>query len=125
MHHPVGQPRGGDGQPGGRLTVDGPVAAALSYCGGVELEFTIEPFVEGQPGPHVRAAVVAAEAVGVTVDFGPFGSSCRGPAESMPDVVAAIVAAAFGNGATHVSLHVSLGDEAPGEAPDDPGTERS
>lgn len=78
----------------------------------VELEFTIEPFVEGQPGPHVRAAVAAAEAVGVDVDFGPFGSTCQAPAAAMPDVVAAIVAAAFGNGATHVSLHVSL-DDAP------------
>lgn len=74
----------------------------------MELEFTIEPFVEGQPGPHVQAAVAAAEAVGVAVEFGPFGSVCRGPAATMPDVVAAIVAAAFGNGATHVSLNVSL-----------------
>jgi hypothetical protein len=24
-----------------------------------DLEFTIEPFVEGHPGPHVRAAVEA------------------------------------------------------------------
>ena len=39
------------------------------------VEFTIEPFVEGEPGPHVRAAVEAAEADGVTVDFGPFGTT--------------------------------------------------
>ena len=83
----------------------------------MELEFTIEPFVEGQPGPHVRAAVAAAEAVGVTIDFGPFGSACRAPVETIPDVVAAIVAAAFGSGATHVSLHVSQEDARRDEGP--------
>ena len=42
------------------------------------VEFTIEPFVEGEPGPHVRAAVEAAEQSGVTVDFGPFGTTVSG-----------------------------------------------
>jgi uncharacterized protein YqgV (UPF0045/DUF77 family) len=72
-----------------------------------KVEFTIEPFVEGNPGPHVRAAVAAVEALGATVDFGPFGSTCQTPAAAMPDIVAAIVGAAFANGATHVSLHAS------------------
>jgi hypothetical protein len=74
-----------------------------------ELEFTVEPFVEGQPGPHVRAAVAAVEARGRTVDFGPFGSTCRAPAGEMPDLVAAVVAEALANGATNVSIHVSAG----------------
>ena len=69
------------------------------------LEFTIEPFVEGHPGPHVTAAVAAAEAFGVTVEFGPFGSSCNVSQEQVADVSGAIVAQAFANGATHVSLH--------------------
>lgn len=73
-----------------------------------ELEFTIEPFVEGQPGPHVLAAVGAVEALGVAVEFGPFGSTCRSPGEAMPAVVAAIVREAFANGATHVSMHVAV-----------------
>ena len=30
----------------------------------LRLEFTIEPFHDGNPGPHVRAAVDAAEALG-------------------------------------------------------------
>lgn len=78
----------------------------------MELEFTIEPFVEGQPGPHVQAAVAAAEAAGVGVEFGPFGSTCRAPAATMPAVVAAIVDAAFANGATHVSLHLARDESA-------------
>jgi uncharacterized protein YqgV (UPF0045/DUF77 family) len=71
------------------------------------LEFTIEPFVEGNPGPHVRAAVAAVESLGATVDFGPFGSTCEASADAMPEIVAAVVKEAFANGATHVSLHVS------------------
>jgi len=69
------------------------------------LEFTIEPFHEGNPGPHVHAAVQAAEALGATVDFGPFGSSCAVPEANAAAVSGAIVAAAFAHGATHVSLH--------------------
>lgn len=72
-----------------------------------KLEFTIEPFVEGRPGPHVQAAVDAADAAGGHVEFGPFGSSCRASAELMPGIVAAVTRAAFAHGATHVSLHVS------------------
>jgi uncharacterized protein YqgV (UPF0045/DUF77 family) len=69
------------------------------------LEFTIEPFNEGNPGPHVRAAVEAAEALGVEVEFGPFGSSCRVAPNRVAEVSGAILGAAFANGATHVSLH--------------------
>lgn len=69
------------------------------------LEFTIEPFHEGNPGPHVQAAVQAAEALGVVVEFGPFGSSCVVTAQQVAEVSGAILGAAFANGATHVSLH--------------------
>lgn len=79
--------------------------------GGVqELEFTVEPFVEGRPGPHVQAAVDAATAAGGRVEFGPFGSTCRASADVMPDIVAAVTRAAFLHGATHVSLHVAESD---------------
>ena len=59
------------------------------------------------PGPHVTAAVDAARAAGVEVEFGPFGSTCRADSATMPDILAAITRAAFANGATHVSLHVA------------------
>ena len=72
----------------------------------LHLEFTIEPFVEGQPGPHVTAAVDAVEALGGTIEFGPFGTSCTLPEDAVPVAVADLVRAAFANGATHVSLHV-------------------
>lgn len=75
------------------------------------LEFTIEPFHEGNPGPHVIAAVEAAQAFGATIDFGPFGSSCSVPDDLVAQVTGAVVAAAFAHGASHVSLHASrVGD---------------
>lgn len=71
-----------------------------------ELEFTIEPFVDGEPGPHVLAAVGAAESAGATVTVGPFGSSCSADDAAMPEIVAAVTRAAFANGATVVALTV-------------------
>ena len=80
------------------------------------LEFTIEPFVEGHPGRHVVAAVEAVEALGVTVEFGPFGSSCTVPTDVVPDAVAALTRAALDHGATHVSVHVGPATDEGGSA---------
>ena len=77
------------------------------------LEFTIEPFVEGQPGPHVMSAIDAAKALGYEIDFGPFGSSCSVPATEAGQVAKAGLDAAYANGATHVSLHTERLPETP------------
>jgi uncharacterized protein YqgV (UPF0045/DUF77 family) len=69
------------------------------------LEFTIEPFHEGKPGPHVTAAIQAVEALGLVVEFGPFGSSVVVSPLNVAEVSGAILAQAFAHGATHVSLH--------------------
>lgn len=74
------------------------------------VEFTIEPFVEGQPGIHVTAPIDAVRELGVEVEVGPFGSGCDTNTEQIPDVVAAIMRAAFANGATHVNLDVSAAE---------------
>ena len=42
------------------------------------VEFTVEPFVAGEPGPHVQAAIEAARRSGLAVDVGPFGTSVSG-----------------------------------------------
>jgi len=68
------------------------------------VEFTVEPFVEGQPGPHVKEAVAAVERHGLTVDFGPFGSTFVVDVQQMPIVVADMMRAAYDNGATFVSV---------------------
>ena len=87
---------------------------ASAYPDGVlHLEFTIEPFVEGRPGPHVTQAIAAVEALGPAVEIGPFGSGCEVSAEHLPAVLAAIGREAFAHGATHVSLHVRSPDPEP------------
>ena len=76
------------------------------------MEFTVEPFVEGNPGRHVTEPLAALRALGIEVDFGPFGSGCVTPGERAGDVVAAIVTAALSNGATHVNIDVAAIDGA-------------
>ncbi|NBU39065.1 MAG: hypothetical protein EBS32_12680, partial [Actinobacteria bacterium] len=65
----------------------------------------------GAPGPHVTAAVAAVEKLGATVEFGPFGTTLRATAGDAGRVVAALLDAAYANGATHVSIHVGPEDE--------------
>ena len=71
------------------------------------VEFTIEPFVEGDPGAHVTAAVAAVEAHGIAVDFGPFGSLFTTEEETLPMIVADLLKVAYSNGATFVNISVS------------------
>jgi uncharacterized protein YqgV (UPF0045/DUF77 family) len=75
----------------------------------VVVEFTIEPFIEGEPGRHVTAAITAVESLGITVEVGPFGSSFSSPAAIVGDAVKALLDAAYANGATHVNVHVEQG----------------
>jgi uncharacterized protein YqgV (UPF0045/DUF77 family) len=70
------------------------------------VEFTVEPFVEGEPGPHVRAAVDTALRSGLAVDVGPFGTSVSGDDAAVLATVDAILRAAIGAGATRVVLQV-------------------
>lgn len=72
----------------------------------LRVEFTVEPFVEGQPGPHVLAAVSAAEAAGVSVEFGPFASEFEADDGVAYAAVSALIEGAYANGATHVNIHL-------------------
>lgn len=104
--------------------LDGWLAGDPTGVGGVRwaavhrVEFTIEPFVEGQPGPHVTAAIEAVRALGHAVEFGPFGSGCVVPADRTADVVAAVVRAALEHGADHVNIDVQQVDD-PGDVTGD------
>lgn len=82
----------------------------------LELEFTVEPFEPGAPGPHVEAAEAAARrsagrSAG-TVTVGPFGTTLSGPNDVVLQAVGAIVRAAVEAGATRITLQVSADDEA-------------
>jgi uncharacterized protein YqgV (UPF0045/DUF77 family) len=72
----------------------------------LQVEFTVEPFVQGDPGPHVQAAVEAAGAAGLAVEFGPFGSAIAGEDAAVLGALDALVRAALAAGATRVSLQV-------------------
>ena len=71
------------------------------------IEFTIEPFHEGHPGPHVTAPASAVQALGIGVDVGPFGSGCSVEDERVHDVIALISRVALKEGATHVNLDIT------------------
>lgn len=73
----------------------------------VRVEFTVEPFREGSLGPHVEAALSALRAGGFSPDVGPFGNAVEGDAEDVLPAVAGAVQAAFGAGASGVSLVAS------------------
>jgi uncharacterized protein YqgV (UPF0045/DUF77 family) len=80
------------------------------------VEFTVEPFVEGNPGRHVTEPIEALRALGIDVDFGPFASSCVTSSDRAGAVVSAIVSAALSNGATHVNIDVAAVDTTDGSA---------
>ena len=76
-------------------------------------EFTIEPFEPAAPGPHVQAAIDAANTAAaasgeVVVDVGPFGTSIEGPTETVLAIVASVNEAAIGHGATRVSMQLTI-----------------
>lgn len=73
----------------------------------LQVEFTVEPFVEGSPGPHVRAAIDAARTAGLEVEVGPFGNQVTGDDEPVLAAVDRIVRAAMDAGATRVSLQLT------------------
>jgi uncharacterized protein YqgV (UPF0045/DUF77 family) len=73
----------------------------------LRIEFTVEPFHAGEPGPHVHAAVAAARKLGVEVDFGPFGSSVEGEDDEVLAAADAVTRAAIGAGASRVSIQIT------------------
>lgn len=72
----------------------------------LHVEFTVEPFVAGRPGPHVTAALQVLDDAGIEAEFGPFGSAFT-IADTDLAVLSDAVAAAFAAGATRVSTQLS------------------
>ncbi len=73
----------------------------MSTC---RAEFLVEPFEEGAPGPHVRAAIDAVSALGLVPEVGPFGTTVVGEQSQVIAALQAMLEAALTNGATRVSL---------------------
>jgi len=68
------------------------------------VEFTVEPFREGEMGQHVTAALDALRAAGLEPDVGPFGTTVQGEVGEVFDAVGAAAAAAFSSDATGLAL---------------------
>ena len=66
----------------------------------------VEPFNEGAPGPHVLAAIAAAETTGAAVEMGPFGSVATVPSEAVAELGRVILEAALAAGAHRISISV-------------------
>ncbi len=79
--------------------------------GDVAVEFLVEPFVEGQPGDHVDAAIGAFSERDLDVEFGAFASVASGSLEEIGDAIGAMVVAAMRAGATSINLSVASGTD--------------
>jgi uncharacterized protein YqgV (UPF0045/DUF77 family) len=77
----------------------------------VRVEFLVEPFAEGRPGPHVRAAIDAVRAQGLEPEVGPFGTSVVTGADGVGALVGEVVAAALAQGASRVAVQVERAAE--------------
>ncbi|MEZ5168393.1 MAG: helix-turn-helix domain-containing protein [Acidimicrobiales bacterium] len=84
-------------------------AAAMpdGHDGEIAVEFLVEPFVEGKPGPHVTAAFDAFGERGLAVDMGPFASTSHGGLDAVADAVADMLRTTMRGGATSVQVRVA------------------
>lgn len=73
----------------------------------VAVEFLVEPFVEGEPGNHVEAAIQAFTERGIDVDLGPFSSVASGDLENVAQAIGTMVVQAMQSGATNINLQVA------------------
>ena len=78
---------------------------------GLHVEFLVEPFNEGDPGPHVQAAVAAFEGRGLAVEVGPFGNTANGDAATILDALRAGLDAAIAAGASRVNVNLAVSAE--------------
>ena len=73
-------------------------------------EFTVEPFVDANPGPHVLAAIEEVRSRGFEAEIGPFGTAITGDAAAVTEAIAAMLEATRAAGATRVALQIDFLD---------------
>lgn len=73
----------------------------------MRIEFTIEPWSDAGHPPYVSAGLERAQASGLPVELGPFGTRVEGPPDRMYALVSEITAAAMDAGAGTVSLQIT------------------
>lgn len=70
------------------------------------VEFFIQPFTEGNLGPHVREGIAAVTEHGLDVEIGPFGNQTEGSIETVAPALAAMLIRALSSGANRISITV-------------------
>ena len=70
----------------------------------LRLELTVEPFIDGQPGPHVQAAIGALRAAGLQPDVGPFGTTVEAPLERIAPILGSLISATFEANGSSITL---------------------
>lgn len=70
----------------------------------IKVEYTIEPFVEGEIPTRVTATASALEQIGVSVEIGVFGSSFEVDTATVGNALSILVTTAYAHGATHVTI---------------------
>ncbi len=76
----------------------------------VQVEFTVEPFIEGFPGAHVLAAIASMIADGHHVEVGPFSNTVVGEHGAVSESVSRMMSTAVEAGATSVSINIAPAD---------------
>lgn len=84
--------------------------------GHVAVEFLVEPFIEGEPGNHVDAAVSAFSSRDLTVELGAFASVASGSLDAIGEAVGAMVVDAMRAGATNINVQIANDVERLGSA---------
>lgn len=80
------------------------------------LEFLVEPFEEGNPGPHVLGTLEILQRHGLEMTMGPFGNTVDGDYETLASVLPTVLRSAFEKGASRISITLtkSLADPSAG-----------
>ena len=73
----------------------------------IRIEFTLEPFIEGAPGPHVKSALDQLKARGIEAEVGPFATTVEGEHNILLKALEPLITASLANGASNVTLGVT------------------
>lgn len=68
------------------------------------LEFLVEPFEEGNPGPHVLGSQEVLSGHGLEMTMGPFGNTVESDYETITSVLPKMLRSAFEKGASRISI---------------------
>ena len=73
------------------------------------LEFLIEPFTEGNPGPHVLSSLETLRSSGLQVVLGPFGNMVEGDYETVTSLLPMFLKTALEGGASRILISLTKG----------------